>query len=401
MEDVVVQTLDDDGTHTIEPVDDIESTPNLNAQNGGGTPDLKSFLDISVKSTFSDPLALGSAAPTNSRKPPPSLFNTSTHDSISESLSTSSFSIKDPSILHSEKTPAEMKRLEAAIHHVPLFQDLESQKQLAVIRAMKETHYGVHEPVFVQGEEATQFYVVESGTLDGFKRMTDSPKGEDNDKSNSNDAMDMSMDVDVELLTPYSADPPLTYAEPNTPDMYGQSTQSQHSKYGRKFATYGPDDILGELALMNYEQNQTATVIPTSPCTLWTLDRAILETALLNINPDTCRVDDSPATVEDKDEGRAPTTNAPRPLFITEDYFLAFVPFLRSLTDLERAQLETDGVLQTREFEPREQVLCAGDTGKEFFVVEDGEAEAFWSTDEHEEEEKLQSFMHGDYFGGE
>jgi len=195
---------------------------------------------------------------------------------------------------------------------------------------MKEVHYGVNETVIVQGDDGDYFYVVDSGTLDCFKRMSD-----------------------------------------DEPSQVASS--DWHPKYGKKVTTYGRGGTFGELALMYYAK-RAATVVTTSPCTLWALDRVTFQTILLDINAATRRSYES---------------------------FLASVPLLENLNDAERAKLAD--VLQPREFGDGEVVVREGEVGREFYIVEEGEAEAsklIRNAQGMLNEESVKKYKRGDYFGG-
>ena len=227
-----------------------------------------------------------------------------------------------------------MKRLEDAISDAFLFRKLDNKKRTAVLGAMKEVHYGVNETVIVQGDDGDFFYVVDSGTLDCFKRMSDD-------------------------------DP--------SPSPLQVSSSDWHPKYGKKVTTYGRGGTFGELALMYYAK-RAATVITTSPCTLWALDRVTFQTILLDINAATRR---------------------------SYEGFLASVPLLENLNDAERAKLAD--VLQPREFADGEVVVREGEVGREFYIIEEGEAEASKMIRNAQgvlNEETVKKYKRGDYFGG-
>jgi len=126
------------------------------------------------------------------------------------------------------------------------------------------------------------------------------------------------------------------------------------------------------LALMYYAK-RAATVVTTSPCTLWALDRVTFQTILLDINAATRRSYES---------------------------FLASVPLLENLNDAERAKLAD--VLQPREFSDGEVVVREGEVGREFYIVEEGEAEAsklIRNAQGMLNEESVKKYKRGDYFG--
>lgn len=283
--------------------------------------------------TIPNPLAsrLPTASPLGFLGPPPSALGRRVSVS-GESISPSSGQERPPPFF--PKTQDQMKRLEDAISDAFLFRKLDNKKRTAVLGAMKEVHYGVNETVIVQGDDGDFFYVVDSGTLDCFKRMSDD-------------------------------DP--------SPSPLQVSSSDWHPKYGKKVTTYGRGGTFGELALMYYAK-RAATVITTSPCTLWALDRVTFQTILLDINAATRR---------------------------SYEGFLASVPLLENLNDAERAKLAD--VLQPREFADGEVVVREGEVGREFYIIEEGEAEASKMIRNAQgvlNEEIVKKYKRGDYFGG-
>ncbi|KAF8324418.1 cyclic nucleotide-binding-like protein [Cantharellus anzutake] len=227
------------------------------------------------------------------------------------------------------KTKEQMKRLEDAIRDAFLFRKLDTKKRNAVLGAMKEMHFGPNEPVITQGDDGDYFYVVDSGTLDVYK---------------------------------------------NDGDQGSQGTTSPdwHPVYGKKVFQYERGGTFGELALMYYAK-RAATVITTSPCTLWALDRVTFQTILLDISARTRR---------------------------SYEAFLASVPLLESLNDAERGKLAD--VLQSREYGDGEIVVKEGDVGNEFFIVEEGEALALKNIKSPSggiTQEIVKRYKRGDYFG--
>jgi len=210
-----------------------------------------------------------------------------------------------------------------------LFRKLDSKKRNAVLGAMKEMHFGPNERVITQGDDGDYFYVVDSGTLDVYKNDGDQ-------------------------------------AAPEAP------SPEWHPIYGKRVFQYERGGTFGELALMYYAK-RAATVITTSSCTLWALDRVTFQTILLDISARTRR---------------------------SYEAFLASVPLLESLNDAERAKLAD--VLQPREFADGEVVVREGDVGNEFFIVEEGEAVALkniQSSDGLITQEVVKHYKRGDYFG--
>jgi cAMP-dependent protein kinase regulator len=263
--------------------------------------------------------------------PPPSALGRRVSVSA-ESLSPSSGPERPPPFF--VKSPEQLKRLEESIKDAFLFRKLDNKKRAAVLGAMKEMHFGPYEAVITQGDDGDYFYIVDSGTLDCYKRSPDH-------------------------------DAPTSSTSTTTGDW--------HPVYGKKVFAYTRGGTFGELALMYYAK-RAATVVTTSPCTLWALDRVTFQTILLDISARTRR---------------------------SYETFLASVPLLQSLNDGERAKLAD--VLQPREFADGEVVVHEGELGKEFYIVEEGEAEVLKKVRNQQGlvvDEVVKKYKRGDYFGG-
>lgn len=245
-----------------------------------------------------------------------------------------------PEIVHPfyYKTAEQRQRLEDSIQNAFLFKNLEEKKRRAVLGAMKEMKFEAGARVITQGDDGDYFYVVDSGELDCFVK----PK------------------ADGQPLYP-GAPPPPAPSDPQPGD---------HPEFGKKVFEYTKGTSFGELALM-YSNPRAATIISKTPVTLWALDRVTFKTILLEISSRT-----------------------------RKDYegFLRQVPILHSLTDRERAKLAD--VLQTRQFDYGETVITQGETGREFYIVEEGEATVSKKVEGKTEEEVVMHLKRGDYFGG-
>lgn len=158
----------------------------------------------------------------------------------------------------------------------------------------------------------------------------------------------------------------------------GQSTTTTTSNDGegsesKRVATYGPGGSFGELALM-YNAPRAATVIATTNATLWALDRVTFRSILME------------------------HTARKRRMYET---FLGDVPLLESLEPRERAKIAD--ALEERVYDEGSDVVVEGEKGKNFFLVESGQAEVvrkYKNGDRMGEEEKLKTLSRGDYFGG-
>ncbi|KAM0429316.1 hypothetical protein ACHAPT_006531 [Fusarium lateritium] len=122
----------------------------------------------------------------------------------------------------------------------------------------------------------------------------------------------------------------------------------------------------GELALM-YNAPRAATVISAEPgCTLWALDRVTFRRILME------------------------STFARRRMY---ESFLEEVPLLVSLTPYERSKIAD--ALETKKFAAGEIIINEGDPGHSFYLLENGEADAYKGTPEN----KVRHYNKGDFFG--
>lgn len=193
------------------------------------------------------------------------------------------------------KTEAQQRRIREAVGNHFLFRHLEEEQYNEAVSAMKEQHVPAGVAVIQQGDEdGDYFYAVESGTLDVYKR---SELGGD----------------------------------PNDP--------------GDRVCSYGPGATFGELALM-YAQPRAATVLATSRCTLWAVDRVTFRTILLD------------------------TSSRKRLLFHS---LLRKVPLFEHMHDEERAKIAD--ALEVRTYSVGDRPVQQGDHGKEFFIIIEGHAD--------------------------
>lgn len=189
---------------------------------------------------------------------------------------------------------------------------------------MKEVKVDANVTVIQQGAQGDYFYVVESGTLDVYIRSP--PRaGED-------------------------------------------SVQAQSATLGDKKVSYGPGSSFGELALL-YAQPRAATVLSTSPCTLWALDRITFRSILMETN------------------------SRRRALY---EKFLMDVPLFERLSAAERAKISDS--LELREYAPGEAVIKQGERGSEFFIIVEGNAQVR-KAKQGGTEEVVGKLSRGDYFG--
>ncbi|KAG5456266.1 MAG: cyclic nucleotide-binding-like protein [Olpidium bornovanus] len=211
------------------------------------------------------------------------------------------------------KTPEQAARIEAAIRNNFLFRNLDEEQYREVIDAMREKKVAARDTVIKQGAVGDYFYVTESGTLDVY--VSRPPKNE-----------------------------------------------------RVKVHSYGPQSSFGELALM-YNAPRAATIITTSDCVLWALDRLTFRRILMD------------------------TTFRKRRYY---ESLLEEVPLLCSLEPYERHKIAD--ALETVTYEDGEIVIRQGDIGENFYFIEQGDARVT-VTDETGAVYELKGLSKGGYFG--
>ncbi|CAK7273187.1 hypothetical protein SEPCBS57363_005527 [Sporothrix epigloea] len=152
-------------------------------------------------------------------------------------------------------------------------------------------------------------------------------------------------------------------------DVYVNSSgtlQAGPEGLGQKVDTISAGGSFGELALM-YNAPRAATVMSAeSSCTLWALDRLTFRRILME------------------------STFARRRMY---ESFLEEVPLLATLTPYERSKIAD--ALETQKFAPGASIICEGDPGHSFFLVESGEADVFKAG----ADKPVKHYQKGDFFG--
>lgn len=136
-----------------------------------------------------------------------------------------------------------------------------------------------------------------------------------------------------------------------------------------KVTSYEAGGSFGELALM-YNAPRAATIIATSDAILWALDRVTFRTILME------------------------NTARKRRMY---ESFLEEVPLLKSLEEYERHKIAD--ALDTVYFEPGHQVVCEGDVGDRFYIIESGDA-AVYRRGSDNDQQQVNTLSRGNYFGG-
>jgi cAMP-dependent protein kinase regulator len=133
--------------------------------------------------------------------------------------------------------------------------------------------------------------------------------------------------------------------------------------------TYAPGDAFGELALL-YNAPRAATIIATEPCTFWVLDRECFNHI----------VKDSAAKKRER-----------------YDNFLAKVGLLETMDPYERSKLAD--AFQSVNFDEGDYIISEGDSGSNFYFLEEGEAVATKQIALGQEPVEVERYVAGDYFG--
>lgn len=236
-------------------------------------------------------------------QPLPSRFNAERRTSVSgETLHPDRFDDWTPEH-YKEKTETQLKRLEKSIGNNFLFNRLDPDSKRLVINCLEEKHVKANDIIIKQGDEGDYFYIVEEGKVEFYVN-----------------------DVRVN--------------------------------------TSGPGSSFGELALM-YNNPRAATVVATTDCILWALDRLTFRKILLG------------------------SAFKKRVLY---DDLLKSVPVLQKLNTYERSKLAD--ALETQYFGPNEIIIREGDKGENFYLIEYGEVQVI-----KEGKGVLATLGKGDYFG--
>ncbi|KAG0740480.1 hypothetical protein G6F62_011761 [Rhizopus arrhizus] len=136
----------------------------------------------------------------------------------------------------------------------------------------------------------------------------------------------------------------------------------------KKVTSYEAGGSFGELALM-YNAPRAATITATSDAKVWALDRVTFRTILME------------------------NTSLKRKMY---ESFLAEVPLLKSLEAYERHKIAD--ALESVYFEDGAQVMKQGDVGNQFYLIESGAA-VFYKMDENGNQQEVNQFGRGSYFG--
>lgn len=243
--------------------------------------------------------------------PPPTNYNRGRRTSVSaESMAPTTDKNYVKVII--PKTQEQRKRIQVSISNNFLFKNLDEEQYTDVVNAMSEKRAVNGDIVIKQGGVGDFFYVVETGTLDIFISK--------------------------------NGNPPI------------------------KVGDYGPGASFGELALM-YNAPRAATIVATSDCILWALDRITFRKILME------------------------NTSRKRKMY---EIFLEEVPLLQSLEPYERHKIAD--ALESVTYNDGEIVIKQGDVGENFYLMESGEATVLQEDDQGVVRE-ISTLHKGEYFG--
>jgi cAMP-dependent protein kinase regulator len=206
------------------------------------------------------------------------------------------------------KSDQQRRRLNDAIKHILLFRSLEEKQLQEVIDAMFERKVDVGDHVIDQDDDGDNFYVIDSGKYDILVN-------------------------------------------------------------GKKVGAYDNQGSFGELALM-YNMPRAATIIATTPGTLWAMDRSTFRRIVLK--------------------------NAfnKRKMYET---LLESVPMLQSLDSYER--MNVADALVSKQFADGDLILKQGDGADCMYFVEDGEVRIAMRQAPLDPEREVARCVKGGYFG--
>lgn len=253
----------------------------------------------------------GSASDEEVSAPPPK-FNRERRTSVSAESMAPTADDQEWVKINIPKSDEQRKRIQESISQNFLFKHLDEEQYNDVVNAMAEKKVLKGDEVIKQGGIGDYFYVVETGSLD--------------------------------VLVARNGNPPV------------------------KVTDYGPGGSFGELALM-YNAPRAATVVATSDCVLWALDRITFRRILME------------------------NTSRKRRMY---ESFLEEVPLFHSLEAYERHKIAD--ALESVTFNDGEVVIRQGAVGESFYIIESGDAKVTQADDTGKVHE-LPSLTKGDYFG--
>ncbi|MCO5613717.1 hypothetical protein L7F22_067995 [Adiantum nelumboides] len=256
------------------------------------------------------------------------------------------------------KSDSQMQRIRASIQNNLLFRNLDEEQEKDVLLAMKEVTCDPNTIVIRQGDQGDFFYVVESGSLDVFVKRGGAENG-------LGAPSGIPGRGSVGSIASTDSEGPATTQFGNT-IVPGTNLSAT---LGERVVTYGPSDAFGELALL-YLQPRAASIVSTSKCVLWALDRVTFRSILME-------------------------TNAKKRAQLEK--FLRGVHLFETLGSAILAKLAD--ALQFRDYNYGERIIEQGERGTEFFIVFDGIVSVRKRRDPSAPEDDCGTLVTGEYFG--
>ncbi|PWN32045.1 camp-binding domain-like protein [Meira miltonrushii] len=345
----------------------LEDTPMAQASSTFST---SNPFSPSTGSTFGTP-ATGTGTPFTAESAagtfaPPANYNFARRTSVSaESLAPASGSpASTPSLTEPlqktviPKSDSQMQRIRTSIQNNLLFRNLDEEQERDVLLAMKEVTCDPNTIVIRQGDQGDFFYVVESGSLDVYVKAGGAENG-------FGVPGGIPGRGSVGSIASTDSEGPATTQFGNTivPGTNLSATLGDHK------VTYGPSDAFGELALL-YLQPRAASIVSTSKCVLWALDRVTFRSILMETNA--------------KKRGQL-------------EKFLRGVHLFETLDSAKLSKLAD--ALQFRDYNYGERIIEQGERGTEFFIVVDGIVSVRKRRDPSAPEDDCGTLVTGEYFG--
>lgn len=231
------------------------------------------------------------------------------------------------------KSELQRTRISKSVSNNFLFKNLDEEQYKDVVDAMVEKTVIPGDWVIRQGQVGDYFYIVETGFLDVYVNRPN-------------------------LTKSACAQPPMPKPPPDDLNFVA----------GIKVTDYTAGGSFGELALM-YNAPRAASVVATSKCVLWALDRVTFRRILLD------------------------HTSKKRRLY---ESFLDDVKLLGDLEPYERNKIADN--LESVVFEDGDIVIKQGDVGDNFYIIEQGQA-SVTKIDDKGKEYAMKGLSKGDYFG--
>lgn len=247
-----------------------------------------------------------------------------------------------------------MQRIRTSIQNNLLFRNLDEEQERDVLLAMKEVHCEPNSIIIQQGDQGDFFYVVESGALDVYIKAAPADEA----------AVPAGRGSVGSIYSTDSDGPATTHMGTSVvPGTNLSSTLGEHK------LSYGPSDAFGELSLL-YLTPRAASIVSTTHCLLWALDRVTFRSILME-------------------------TNSRKKLQLEK--FLRDVPLFETLDSTSISKLAD--ALQFRDYNNGDRVIQQGERGTEFFIILDGMVSVRKQRDSSAKEEECGSLVTGEYFG--